>query len=796
MDDNSHLRQFVEAGSQESFRELVGRHTNLVYACAMQRLRDPHAAEDVTQAVFLTLALKAKNLRSHTSLAGWLFTTTRYVATRYQRGEQRRKEREMRAFEETPIADSGTATEAAWEHMQPHLAGALDSLSGADREAVLLRFYRKASHREVAAALGTSEDGARMRVDRALDKLRRFFAKKSVALSATALAGALTANAAQAAPAGLAATAGATALAGAGGTLTVTSTIVLAKGAIQMMFIAQLKTAALITAACVVVAGSGVIVAKEVLVPPVAPVSAQAEQKSPQPATATNDTATIAWGEAVNGLRAGLLPAGGGASMRWDYEFGMCRNCQALSRKTTAQIKASVFGKCPECGSARTYAGWLCFDCAQAQRVCLGCRKPRPSGATFVEGEPIFLELYVKNVGSEKRNAAPPFLNETMGWYPVFQPTGGGDDLLWRRRPGAVLRRGIPALIPLEPQKEHVWVTVLNDDVGFAFQAASGTESKTFQQLPPGKYRVIMKCASDKLATGPVEIEIVPAVRVSHKLTGEGRNTRLSVTVTNPGTTPLELNKNVSTDAIRALRFFDADGKRVPTLPPPLPTEGTITVAPGESREFDYGLNIFSPPLKAGHYSIHVSFISADPIQWTIPEQGAEGDAVKQPGLESKATVKDGLQVVVRLDKALYAPNEPLTFTVIYTNVREKGNAFCLWDAGYFKDWKIMAGDWEVAGWPESERSVDGAFLKTLGAGEQVEAPVKIGGDGAAHFFSTRQRKPVPPRRFLPPGKYPLRLTIPLREAPLTLRRALPRWIGEISTEPVEFEVGGPAAAR
>ncbi len=192
---------------------------------------------------------------------------------------------------------------------------------------------------------------------------------------------------------------------------------------------------------------------------------------------------------------------------------------------------------------------------------------------------------------------------------------------------------------------------------------------------------------------------------------------------------------------------------------------------------------------------IWVGETTTAPSAFVIVNQ-PDGSAVKQPGPESKATVKDGLQVVVRLDKALYATNEPLTFTVIYTNVREKGNAFCLWDAGNFYDWKIMAGDWEVARWPEVRRKVDGAFLKTLGAGEQVEAPVKIGGDGAAHFFATMQRETVPPRLFLPPGKYPLRLTFHLRETPLTLRRALPRWIGEISTEPVAFEVGGTAAAR
>ncbi len=216
-------------------------------------------------------------------------------------------------------------------------------------------------------------------------------------------------------------------------------------------------------------------------------------------------------------------------------------------------------------------------------------------------------------------------------------------------------------------------------------------------------------------------------------------------------------------------------------------------LAPGR---YTLGLHYAHPPIGGvAQPGIWVGETTTDPAAFVIVNQ-PDGSAVKQPGPESKATVKDGLQVVVRLDKAVYATNEPLTFTVIYTNVREKGNAFCLWDAGYFKDWKIMAGDWEVAGWPESERSVDGAFLKTLGAGEQLEAPVKIGGDGAAHFFSTRHRKPVPPRLFLPPGKYPLRLTISLRETSLPLLRALPRWIGEISTEPVEFEVGGTAAAR
>lgn len=214
----------------------------------------------------------------------------------------------MRVFEESQIADSGTPTAVAWEEMQPHLSGALDSLSSADREAVLLRFFQKASHRDVATALGTSEDGARMRVDRALDKLRRFFTNKGVALSATVLAGALTANAVQAAPAGLAASAGATALAGASGTATTTSIMTLAQGAMKAMLIAQVKTAVLVTVAAIAVGGAGVTAAVAV-----AKEQEKVVAKTPPPAVTpvAIPTAETAWPALGPTLRMRLTDADG-----------------------------------------------------------------------------------------------------------------------------------------------------------------------------------------------------------------------------------------------------------------------------------------------------------------------------------------------------------------------------------------------------------------------------------------------------------------------------------------------------
>jgi RNA polymerase sigma factor (sigma-70 family) len=258
MNDTELVQRFARDGSPAAFRELVARHTNFVYSCAVQRLHDAHAAQDVTQAVFLALALKAKGLSPDTPLPGWLYQATRYACAKHQRGEQRRKEREMHASEQlSASADSP----APWTEIEPHLAAALDALPDKDREAVFTRFYRQGSYRDVATALRTTEDSARKRVDRALERMRAFFTKKGVVLSVTGLAGLLTANAVQAAPAGLAVTCAGLA---AGSALASTPTLMLAKGALHAMFIAKLKAVSLAAAACLVVAGTGVVIAKQV----------------------------------------------------------------------------------------------------------------------------------------------------------------------------------------------------------------------------------------------------------------------------------------------------------------------------------------------------------------------------------------------------------------------------------------------------------------------------------------------------------------------------------------------------
>jgi hypothetical protein len=79
----------------------------------------------------------------------------------------------------------------------------LEQLRKEDREAVLLRFYEQRNHQEVGMALGISEEAARKRVNRAIERLRKVFASRGFTLTAASLTALMTAGATTAVPAGL-----------------------------------------------------------------------------------------------------------------------------------------------------------------------------------------------------------------------------------------------------------------------------------------------------------------------------------------------------------------------------------------------------------------------------------------------------------------------------------------------------------------------------------------------------------------------------------------------------------------
>jgi RNA polymerase sigma factor (sigma-70 family) len=228
----------------------VARHVDLVYSAARRRVGDAHLAEDVTQAVFLTLTRKARSIGSGVVIAGWLFNATRLIANNAVKARQRRERRERVARETMPAATNPTNCGDDWTALAPHLESAMDRLGRGERDAVLLRFYKGMSFKEVAAAIGISEDAATQRVSRAVAKLRAYFTGRGVNTTAEALTMGVAAHAVVAAPAAIKAAAAISA-----GGATATS---LANGAVQAMAIANVKIAAAITAVVILSGAAGV----------------------------------------------------------------------------------------------------------------------------------------------------------------------------------------------------------------------------------------------------------------------------------------------------------------------------------------------------------------------------------------------------------------------------------------------------------------------------------------------------------------------------------------------------------
>jgi RNA polymerase sigma factor (sigma-70 family) len=255
--DQDLLRQFTRDQSQDAFTALVQRHLNLVYSAAVRQVRSPQLAEEVAQSVFSDLARQAARLRPDTILTAWLYQVTRRTAIDAVRRESRRQAREHIATEmntaNTANLSRPDPLEADWTRVECLLDEAMHALADTDRAAVLLRYFENKPLREVGAALGTSDDAAQKRVNRAVERLRKFFAKRGVSVGASGLTLLISVNAVQASPAGLALTiSGAAAVVG---TTTAATTATAATAKIVAMTTLQ---KALVAAAVTVLAGAGV----------------------------------------------------------------------------------------------------------------------------------------------------------------------------------------------------------------------------------------------------------------------------------------------------------------------------------------------------------------------------------------------------------------------------------------------------------------------------------------------------------------------------------------------------------
>src|SRR5581483_7041113 len=120
-DDLELLWEYGRSRSAMAFQTVADRYIDLIYSAALRQVRDPHVADDVTQAVLIVMMNKAATLPPRTVLAAWLLTVTRYACLDVMKMEARRRRHEQAAgLERSTVQDSqADQSSARWDELAP-----------------------------------------------------------------------------------------------------------------------------------------------------------------------------------------------------------------------------------------------------------------------------------------------------------------------------------------------------------------------------------------------------------------------------------------------------------------------------------------------------------------------------------------------------------------------------------------------------------------------------------------------------------------------------------------------------
>ncbi len=184
--DAALIARFAEVRDERAFAELVARHGGLVLAVCRRRVGHVEDAEDAFQAVFLTLAARARALRRVRSLAGWLHNVSVRVSYRVRRGNRRWEARRIERGR-----SPGVPANEAVNELSAVLDEELTALASRYREVLVLCDLEGHTRQEAARRLGLSAGTVASRLSRGREALRRRLVKRGVTVGAGGLAATL-----------------------------------------------------------------------------------------------------------------------------------------------------------------------------------------------------------------------------------------------------------------------------------------------------------------------------------------------------------------------------------------------------------------------------------------------------------------------------------------------------------------------------------------------------------------------------------------------------------------------------
>ncbi len=170
--DDAALLGLVRKGDEPAMASLFDRYSKIVYSVALRVLRDPAAAEDVLQEIFMQIWRNPDGfVATRGSLGGWLA-----VVSRNRSIDALRRKRPADSIDEMELASKyNLAEEAERNHMMEKARGVIGQLPAEQRKTLEMAFFDGLTHSEIAEMTGDPLGTVKTRIRSALTTLRKAF---------------------------------------------------------------------------------------------------------------------------------------------------------------------------------------------------------------------------------------------------------------------------------------------------------------------------------------------------------------------------------------------------------------------------------------------------------------------------------------------------------------------------------------------------------------------------------------------------------------------------------------------
>jgi RNA polymerase sigma factor (sigma-70 family) len=179
--DDTVLMLKVRQGEVDYLGLLFERHHQRLFGFFYRLTSDPATSEDLVQNVFYRVLRYRGSFRDDGDFCSWLYHLARNVhADHYQKGKKNGHHRDVGKYDGRLPDDSPPADELL-QHQQEQalLAQALGGLPQEQREVLIMSKYQELKYSQIAQVLGCTEENVKVKVHRALKKLREVFLKIS-----------------------------------------------------------------------------------------------------------------------------------------------------------------------------------------------------------------------------------------------------------------------------------------------------------------------------------------------------------------------------------------------------------------------------------------------------------------------------------------------------------------------------------------------------------------------------------------------------------------------------------------